>query len=156
MACCRLALSTANECPSQDPCQRARAWAVSSRDSTLAAWFLSSGLPLDSMLLRNSRFSAGDIWFIFTSSRCCTCRAPGETVKKASSVIQLLTILATHSAVSSDNGTSTAFLNRKARGSVSGLRLEQLWRLVILVHRFVFSCRHDLSLPHVVLHQSLR
>ena len=28
---------------------------------------------------------------------------------------------------------------------MSRLRLEHLWRLVILVHRFVFSCRHDLS-----------
>ena len=31
------------------------------------------------MLFRNSRFYAGDKWFIFTSLRCRTCRAPGET-----------------------------------------------------------------------------
>ena len=36
------------------------------------------------------------------------------------------------------------------------LRLEQLWRLVKQVHRFFFTCHHDLSLPLVVLHQGLR
>ena len=68
--------------------QRAWACAVSSRDSTLAAWFLSRVCQSTSMLFRNSCLSAGDKWFIFTSLRCRTCRAPGETVKKASSLIQ--------------------------------------------------------------------
>ena len=68
-----------------------REWpcAVSSRDSTLAPWFLSRVCHSTSMLFRNSCLSAGDNWVIFTSLRCRTCRAPGETVKKASSVISL-------------------------------------------------------------------
>ena len=50
--------------------QHARAWTVSSGDSTLAAWLLSRSIC---MLFRNSRFSAGDKWFIFTSLRCRIC-----------------------------------------------------------------------------------
>ena len=85
--------------------QRAWACATSSRDNTSAAWFWSRRT---SMLFRNSYLSAGDKWFIFTFLRCRTYRAPGETVKKASSVIQPWLFSPLISSVSSGNGTSTA------------------------------------------------
>ena len=77
------------------------------------------------MLFRNSRLSAGDNWFIFTSLRCCTCRAPGETVKKASSVPFLLALQATEHRQQSHQ---SSFPNRLAPGSVSRLHLEQLYQ----------------------------
>ena len=56
---CRVSIVRAVQCD--------QAWAVSSRENTLAAWFLSRVCYSTSMLFRNSRFSAGDNWFIFTS-----------------------------------------------------------------------------------------
>ena len=113
-----------------------------------------------SMLFRNSRFCAGDNWFIFTSLRCRTSRAPGET-EECFFCDPALTALATHfcwflrQRNIDSNLIISLFLNRNARGSMLRPRLGQLWRLVKQVHRFFFSCRHDFSLPPVVLHQCL-
>ena len=57
---------------------------LSSRDSTLAAWFFSKVCHSTSMLFRNSCLSANDNWFIFTSLRCRTCQAfnTGDPIKR--------------------------------------------------------------------------
>ena len=58
-------------------CQGSRARVVSSKENTLAAWFLSRVCHLVSMLFRNSHLSAGVNWLMFTSLRYRTFRAPG-------------------------------------------------------------------------------
>ena len=66
--------------------QRARAWAFLP-EIVFGCLVLEQGVPLNFHALQELTFSAGDNWFILPP--CCrTCRAPSETVKNASSVIQ--------------------------------------------------------------------
>ena len=107
--------------------QRARAWTVSSRDSTLDALFLSRVCSRLSHLLLTSPDHFRHSFLL----------VPQAMQHRQQSHHPL-------------------FLNQSARDSMLRLRLEQLWRLVKQVHRFCFSCHHDLFLPPVVLYQGLR
>ena len=110
--------------------QHARAWTVSSGDSTLAAWLLSRACHSICMLFRNSRFSAGDKWLIFTSL-ALSHLVPKRDAEECFFRDPAPTAFSTHSVGSSGNATSTAISSSlvsesKCTGSMLRLRLEQL------------------------------